>query len=153
VTVTLEPMRWWDLADVVAAEHEVFAGQDPWSAEQFWAELAGVPVSRHYLVARDGPVLGYAGLAIGPDSADVMTLAVVPASRRRGLASRLLEAMLGEAVRRRVTEVLLEVRADNDPALELYRRLGFEQVARRRGYYRDADGLVLRVRLGRAGSP
>lgn len=152
------PLRWWDLDQVVPAEQQIFAGHQPWSAEQFWAELAGVPATRHYLLACDGDasatVLGYAGLALGPDCADVMTLAVQPSARRRGVATRLLGALLAEAVGRGLPEVLLEVRADNEAALELYRRSGFVPIARRRGYYRGrVDGLVLRARLTGTSSP
>jgi ribosomal-protein-alanine N-acetyltransferase len=42
--------------------------------------------------------------------------------------------------------MLLEVRADNERAQRLYARYGFEQIARRRGYYGDTDGLVMRLR-------
>ena len=70
---TLAPMRWWDVADVAAVEQQVFVGGPPWSAAQLWAELAGVPQVRHYLVARaDGVLLGYAGMSVGPDAAEVI---------------------------------------------------------------------------------
>lgn len=146
---TLAPMRWWDVADVAALEQQVFVGGPPWSAAQLWAELAGVPQVRHYLLARaDGVLLGYAGMSVGPDAADVMTLAVHPAARRRGVGSALLAGLLAEAERRGVPEVLLEAREDNLPALALYAGHGFERLSRRRGYYPGGvDGVVLRRRL------
>jgi ribosomal-protein-alanine N-acetyltransferase len=63
----------------------------------------------------------------------------------------LLDALIDEARRRRATEMLLEVRADNQPALALYQRHGFERIARRRGYFGAGriDGLVLRRWLRR----
>jgi len=63
----------------------------------------------------------------------------------------LLSALLEEAVARRATAVLLEVRADNPPAIALYQRFGFEQLAVRRRYYQpgDVDALVMRHRLPR----
>lgn len=145
----VERMRWWDLDEVVAVEQQAFAADPPWSVEQLWAELAGMPDARHYVVARGPSTLdGYAGLAVGPDTADVMTLAVRAGRRRRGIGAALLDELLAEAARRGLREVLLEVRADNEPALRLYARAGFEQVARRRGYYPDGtDGLVLRRRV------
>jgi ribosomal protein S18 acetylase RimI-like enzyme len=73
---------------------------------------------------------------------------VAPWAQGRGLGRAVLEALLGEAVRRGCGQVLLEVRADNGPAMALYHSRGFEQIALRRGYYAPgADGVVMRLRL------
>lgn len=147
----VEPLHWWDLPQVLLLEQQAFAGTDPWSAEQLWAELAGVPQRRHYVLARrdpDGPVAGYAGLALGPDVADVMTVAVHPAARRHGVGTALLAELVEHAQQAGVPDVLLEVRADNSAALALYARFGFTRVGLRRRYYPDGvDGLVLRRRV------
>jgi ribosomal-protein-alanine N-acetyltransferase len=145
-------MRWWDVQPARALEDALFP--DPWSAETFWSELAGVPATRHYLVA-EAPeaagtrLLGYAGLFATRHEADVQTLAVAPAAQGSGVGSLLLAALLAEAARRGCPSVLLEVRADNLPAHRLYRRHGFQRVAVRRGYYRPGpvDAWVLRRRL------
>jgi ribosomal-protein-alanine N-acetyltransferase len=145
---TLRPMRWWDLDAAVALERGLFA--DPWSLETFWAELAGVPETRHYLVAEDGgQVVGYAGLFATRHQADVQTIAVAQAQQGSGLGGVLLEALIAEASRRGCAEVLLEVRVDNTAARRLYERFGFEQISVRRGYYQPGgvDGLVMRLRL------
>jgi ribosomal-protein-alanine N-acetyltransferase len=150
VAVTIRRFRWWDVEAAHAVETELFP--DAWSAETFWSELAHVPESRHYLVAEDdGAVVGYAGLAVVGHQADVQTLAVAPAAQGQGLGRLLLGALLDEARRREATEVLLEVRADNEAAQALYRRAGFERIGVRRGYYQPGgtDALVLRLRLRR----
>jgi ribosomal-protein-alanine N-acetyltransferase len=143
-------MRWWDLDGVLALEQVAFAGERPWSVEQLWGELAGVPDTRVYVVAGAATeVTGYGGLSVGPDSGDLLTLAVRPDARRHGVGRTLLAHLLAEAARRRLREVLLEVRADNEPALGLYRSVGFTRVGQRRGYYADGtDGWVLRRRVG-----
>lgn len=150
-------MRWWDIEAMLPIEAELFAADPPWTAEQFWSELAGVPDTRWYVVAEawDDPaeLAGYAGLLVGAGTADVQTLAVSPLHQRRGLGTALLESMIDEAAKRGASELLLDVRADNTAALALYARHGFEQIGRRRGYYgggrngRRLDGLVLRRRL------
>ena len=146
-------MRWWDIEELLPVEQALFPS-DPWSAELFWSELAGVPGSRHYRVLEsdDGVVLGYAGLAAAGREAEVHTLAVHPDAQGRGLGSLLLEDLLAEAERRRCTVVLLEVRADNIAAQRVYQRHGFERVGVRHGYYPAGgggrtDALVLRRRL------
>lgn len=155
--VELRPMRWRDLDAVLALENELFAGYPPWTPEQFWSELAGVPEARWYAVAvADDRVVGYAGLllpALAGEPAEIYTIAVDARRQRGGVGTLLMTAMLDEAGRRRVPELLLEVRADNDPALAFYARHGFEQVRLRRRYYQGGrDGLVLRRRVGTRGT-
>ena len=147
--VTLRRMRWWDLEAVHALEAALFP--DPWSVETFWSELAQVPETRHYVVAEeDGEVVGYAGMVSTGHQADVQTVAVRSDRQGRGLGGELLRDLLDEASRRGAGEVLLEVRAENVAAQELYARHGFERIGVRRGYYRPGgtDAYVLRLRLG-----
>lgn len=147
---TLRRFRWWDVEVAHALEAGLFP--DAWSVETFWSELARVPESRYYLVAEDdGALVGYAGLAVVGNQADVQTLAVAPAAQGQGLGRLLLDALLDEGRRREATEVLLEVRADNEKAQAFYRRAGFERIALRRAYYQPGgiDALVLRLKLRR----
>ena len=144
----LRRFRWWDVEAARALETELFP--DAWSVETFWSELAHVPETRHYLVAEDdGALIGYAGLAVVGNQADVQTIAVAPAAQGQGLGRQLLDALLEEGRRRGATEVLLEVRADNEAALALYRRAGFDRIGLRRAYYQPGgiDALVLRLKL------
>lgn len=148
--VSLSPMRWWHLEQVLALERESFPGSS-WTAEQLWSELAQVSRGRHYVVActPDGAVCGYAGLAVTGDSADIMTVAVAPGLRRRGLGRALVVDLLEHAADNRVHEVLLEVAADNTAAQALYAHLGFTMLSRRRDYYgAGRDGVVM-LRRGR----
>jgi ribosomal-protein-alanine N-acetyltransferase len=149
---TLRSFRWWDVEAARALETELFP--DAWSVETFWSELAHVPETRHYLVAEDGGALvGYAGLAVVGNQADVQTIAVAPAAQGEGLGRLLLDALLDEGRRREATEALLEVRDDNEAAQALYRRAGFERIGIRRAYYQPGgtDAVVLRLKLrGRA---
>lgn len=143
----VRPLRWWDVGAVLPLERELF-GATAWSPEVFWAELAQER-TRWYVVAEDGDgtLLGYAGLLHNGAEADVQTLAVAPAARRRGIGALLLRALLGEAARCGCTSVMLEVRADNAGAIALYERFGFERVSVRRGYYPGGvDAWVMRLR-------
>jgi [ribosomal protein S18]-alanine N-acetyltransferase len=156
--VSLRVMRWWDVERLLPLERELF-GPDAWSAETWWGELAqvgGDGAARWYVVgerrtspdddAAQATLVGYAGLSVNGSESDVMTIAVSPTAQGSGVGARLLDALLDTAAERGATQVLLEVRADNDAAQRLYTRRGFEQIARRRGYYGDTDGLILRLR-------
>ncbi len=149
--MTLRPLAWPDLVVLARLEVEVFA-DDAWSERTWWAELAGRP-RRDYVVAVDraADVVGYAGLDLGGDVADVMTVAVTPAARGTGLGDRLLDHLLDGVTAHGAQAVMLEVRADNAPALRLYERHGFERLTVRRRYYQpgDVDAVVMRLLLDR----
>ncbi|MDK1472841.1 ribosomal protein S18-alanine N-acetyltransferase [Streptomyces sp. 549] len=143
-------MRWWDIEPVLALEHELFP-DDAWSPGMFWSELAharGPHANRRYLVAvtATGRLVGYGGLAAVDGTGDVQTIATAPDHQGTGLGSRLLTALLAAASAFACTEVLLEVRVDNDRAQRLYARFGFEPVGFRRAYYQpgNVDALVMR---------
>ena len=148
----LREVSWRDIPRLVELETELFADA-AWSAESWWAELAGRP-RRSYVVLEGGDgIEGYAGVDLGGDVADVMTLAVVPGWRGRGLGDLLVGELVRRAGKSGAGSVMLEVRADNGPARRLYERHGFEEVSVRRRYYRqpdgpDVDAVVMRRRLG-----
>ena len=81
--------------------------------------------------------------------AEILTLAVAPAARGKGLGHELLQAAIGKARALGADTMFLEVGADNPAALALYARSGFVKVGGRKGYYRGRDALVLRLPLTR----
>ncbi|MCF6742945.1 ribosomal-protein-alanine N-acetyltransferase [Blastococcus sp. KM273128] len=134
-----------DLPAVMGLEEELFA-PDTWTAAMYRDELSRTD-TRHYLVAEDdGGIVGYAGLIAYDDEAHVATIGVTGARQGEGIGARLLDALLAEADRRGAPVVLLEVRADNETAQGLYRRRGFAEIGRRRGYYQPSgeDAVVMK---------
>lgn len=145
--VTVRDMTLDDVPAVGALEHQLFP-IDAWPVQMFLDELSQ-PETRRYLVAEtsDG-IVGYAGLMCIEPIADVQTIAVVPHYEGRGIGSTLLTQLIDEARRRGAADVLLEVRADNPRAQQLYVRFGFEQIHIRPRYYRDGvDALIMRLQL------
>lgn len=86
------------------------------------------------------------------DEAEVLTLAVDPRQRGRGVARRLMQEAMFRLYGERCASVFLEVDGANEAALHLYRSLRFQQVGERKGYYRqsekDGTALVMRADLG-----
>ena len=141
-----------DVAVVHALERRLFP-VDAWPLEMFFAELAQ-PVCWYWVAEQDGAVVGYAGLMCIPPVGDVQTIAVLPEHEGRWIGSALLRTLHGQAVELGATEMLLEVRADNPRAQELYRRFGYERIHTRPRYYRDgADAIVMRCDLTRPAQP
>lgn len=141
MSIMIEPMVAADAPRCAELERLLFAGDDPWSSEAFVDALAA---GHHYLSARDGnSLIGYAGLARVGAQAEIHTLAVDPAHQRRGVGRALLRAVLDHA---RGATVFLEVRTDNESAIQLYRSEGFEVIGTRRRYYRPsgADAFTMR---------
>lgn len=153
---TLRDARWTDVTSLAALERDLFP-DDAWSEPSWWAELAGRP-RRDYVVLEGadgadevrGPegLVGYGGLDHGGEVSDVMTLAVAPAARGRGLGRVLVDELARRAVTRGAAHLVLEVRADNAAAFALYTRAGFAEIHRRRRYYPGGvDAIVLRKSL------
>jgi [ribosomal protein S18]-alanine N-acetyltransferase len=143
VTVALRDMTDDDLPAVLAMEEELFA-PDTWTAAMYRDELRRSD-TRHYLVAVDGDdVIGYAGLIAYPEEAHIATIGVTAARQGERIGAQLLDTLLAEADTRSQV-VLLEVRADNELAQGLYRRRGFTEIGRRRGYYQPSgtDAVVM----------
>ena len=128
-----------DLAvrSIAQLEGELF-GRGAWNANMVREELDAP--ARTYLLdvlgeAEQAVVRGYAGLWYDGEDAELMTIGVGKAYQRQGIAAALLQALVDEAKRQGASRMLLEVRVDNDPALALYQRFGFERMGLRKRYY------------------
>ncbi|GAA1155094.1 GNAT family N-acetyltransferase [Nocardioides aquiterrae] len=132
----------------IAALERDALGDDAWSAALVEEGVAGRLPTISYLVtevdAGDGPsVVGHAVASVVADIAELQRIAVDSAHRRTGLASRLLDAVVGAAREGGADRLLLEVREDNAGALAFYAARGFVEVDRRRRYYRDGTTAVV----------
>lgn len=118
------------------------AGRRPWQPETWRDETARQ--DRRWLVTEiDGAVAAVGGVAVSRDEAEVLVLVVAPRVRRRGIGARLLRRLRHAAAVAGASEVLLEVRETNAPALALYGREGFVEIGRRSRYYPDGTGAVV----------
>ena len=139
--------------DAVVRLEDICLGEDAWSRGLVEQGIAAALPTVSYLVAEvDGTVVGHAVASAAGDDAELQRIAVDPAYRRRGLAGELLAAVVERAVAGGATRLLLEVREDNATAADFYAAQGFEEVGRRRGYYRDgATAVVLGKNVGHRG--
>lgn len=137
--------------ELLAGMHKIcFA--DAWSAESMQA-LLDMPGTAG-LIAVDGGSLTPALAAPGPaglvlwravaGEAEILTIAVLPPWRGRGLGGRLLDAALAASAQAGAEAMFLEAAADNNAALALYHARGFERVGLRKGYYAGKDAVVMR---------
>lgn len=128
-------------AGLIAGMHHVcFA--EPWN-EKAMADLLAMPGVYGWLAAGEQPE-GFVMARIAADEAEILTLMVLPPYRRTGLAQRLLDAALGNAKMQGAQKMYLEVASSNEAAQQLYTKVGFSLVGRRKAYYASgADALLL----------
>ncbi len=139
----IEPVRKRHLPEMLPIEQSSYP--QPWTPGVFQSELDLVRLGqRHYLVARrGGAVVGYGGLMFVVDDAHVTNIAVAPAHRREGVATRLLAELAWEAIARGCSALTLEVRANNAAAQALYRSFGFVPAGVRKKYYENVDDAIV----------
>jgi [ribosomal protein S18]-alanine N-acetyltransferase len=95
--------------------------------------------------APDSEITGFVVLRTTASEMEVLNLAVLPACRRRGIGSELLASAFSRARSAGAEHAFLEVRVSNAGAQAFYVRMGFTEVGRRRGYYKDPpeDAVIL----------
>ncbi|MBI3244030.1 MAG: ribosomal protein S18-alanine N-acetyltransferase [Chloroflexi bacterium] len=155
--ITIQPMTVADIPQVVEIDYLSFPL--PWSANSYRHELLEND-DAHFFVAVDGErrgwrswlglkearrVVGFVGYWYIVDEAHISTIAVHPTRRQTGVGERLLRTALEHALSLGAQLATLEVRQSNAAAQNLYRKYCFEEVGRRKGYYRDngEDALLM----------
>jgi [ribosomal protein S18]-alanine N-acetyltransferase len=146
--ITYREMIALDVPVLVGIEKDIYP-ESPWSAAQFREELFGVPKTRKYIVALDdNEIIGYAGIALAGDVADIHTLTVLPAFRRRGIASHMLRELEAWATQKGITNFMLEMREGNAEAQPLYEKYGYQVISRRDNYYAPGiHALIMRKEI------
>jgi [ribosomal protein S18]-alanine N-acetyltransferase len=145
----LRPMVVGDVDEVHALECSVFP--HPWSRANFMDSLAS-GYDAWVLREPAGPLAGYFLLMYALDEAHLLDVAVAAPLHGRGVGRYLLDRIAARARAQRMASILLEVRPSNPRALEVYRRYGYEEIGRRKGYYpahdgRREDAIVMRYEL------
>lgn len=142
-SITVEPAVEADVAAITKLEAVAFS--DPWSSASFVSVLAE-PAAYMAVARAEGDLVGYVVAWFAADEGEIANLAVREPTRRRGIGAALLDGALAEGLRRGARTMYLEVRESNEAAKRLYASRGFEEIGRRKRYYRRPaeDAVVLR---------
>ena len=135
-----------DLPAVLTIEKASFAA-DAWPRELFVELLEECP--RLFLAGVvDGRVAGYIAAVERGGAAELVSIAVQPRYRARGVAGAMLQRVLALLCRHNIGQCWLMVRPGNRGAIRLYRAFAFRRVRRVKDYYgRGSDGLRMRAQL------
>lgn len=137
-------------AGVMAALH-VGGFDDPWTVETF-AGLLALPGSFGFAAVAKSEPAGFILARVAADEAEILTLAVAPGARRRGLGTNLVSQAMGKAAAEGAERMFLEVAEDNAAGQALYRALDFVEIGRRPAYYgkpgqKRTDALLMSRKL------
>ena len=131
--ISIRQAKLYDVPAMARIERDSFGA--PWSAEEITKDVtAGGNV--YVAVAEYGEEkAGYGEIRNVAGEAQIYNIAIAPEFRRAGIGEALLRHMIARAEDDGCTLVTLEVRGGNDAAMALYKKLGFREVGRRKGYY------------------
>jgi ribosomal-protein-alanine N-acetyltransferase len=126
---------------------KAFPANQAWDMATF-SQILALP-GHFALILTEGDVpMGFILGRTAPPEAEILTFAMTPEARGKGMGWALLQALMHKAPARGATEVFLEVAESNAAARALYAKAGAQEVGRRRRYYADgADALILRMAL------
>lgn len=140
------------VSDDVPAVYEIELAtfSAPWTLDSFYYEVHENQYA-HYVLAvdADGSIIGFCGMWMVIDAAQITNVAVIEAARGRGIGEELMRESMRIARQYEMEVMSLEVRVTNTVAQNLYRKLDFQDGGIRKGYYTDngEDALVMWVNL------
>jgi ribosomal-protein-alanine N-acetyltransferase len=133
-----------DLEKVCALENDIFS--DPWSMNAFKSDLEN-KLAFPLVGELELSIVAYASIYIVAHEMQIGNFAVAPGYRKRGVARKLMDEILGIAGDRGCCSIFLEVRESNKPAQSLYESCGFISAGTRKNYYsRPRESAVLMVK-------
>ncbi|MGY3779117.1 ribosomal protein S18-alanine N-acetyltransferase [Isobaculum melis] len=120
----------------------------PWKPALFIEELQNQK-AYYFAFYQKEVLLGFAGCHKVIDEVEVLSVAVAPEVKGVKIGEQLMLALIYEARNWQCTQILLEVRASNEPAQKLYQKVGFTQIGLRKKYYHapQEDGIIMSLQL------
>lgn len=138
----VKPQLSYDVITQVANIEQMLQQDSAWSASTIFELLDAK--QNHLLVVndtnqQDANIVAYCLYSALFETAEVLRVGTHPSWQRKGIALSLLQALVTDLTSQKVENLLLEVRADNESAISLYKKLGFNQIDCRKGYYKVAN--------------
>ena len=138
-------MKIQDLDDISDNLEKDF--DDFWNYNIFKSELEN-PNSKYFMCKLNNEIVGFAGVLIVLDEADITNIVIKKDFRNKGIGTSLLNYLIEFCKSQNLTKINLEVSSKNDIAINLYKKFGFKQVGNRKNYYKNSDGLLFTMLLG-----
>lgn len=145
--IVIKEMEVAHIDDVIKIEQASFSTS--WSKQIFLNELQKNKYAHYFIVEQEDKVIGYAGMWIVKDNAQITNIAIYPEFRGRKYGEKLFRFLYQHAIYMGVVSLSLEVRKSNIIAQQMYRKFGLVPGGIRKGYYTDnkEDAIVMWVNL------
>ena len=132
-----------DIQAVTEIEKKCFSS--PWSEKSFEDSISREDTI--FLVCEEGSITGYIGMYISFDEASITNVAVSPEFRKKGYGEQLVAEAKFAAKEANAENIFLEVRVSNEPAISLYKKMGFEELGIRKKFYEHPveDAIIMKV--------
>lgn len=153
-----KPSELEQVVQAVATIEDMVQPQEAWSYQTIVELLAQDSITmlvvceqqQENKTIEDRKVVGYCLYQMVFEQAEILRIGTHPAYQRRGIASQIFAGLHQELIKHEVASLLLEVRADNKPAIALYKQQGFTVIHRRSGYYQQSkqpaiDALIMQT--------
>ena len=101
------------------------------------------PYVRYIEYIEEKEIIGYLKYSLIYDRMEIDNITVEESHRGRGIGNKLMSRLISIAIEERVENITLEVRVSNEIARNLYKKFGFREVALRKYYYGDEDGILM----------
>ncbi|WP_090843361.1 ribosomal protein S18-alanine N-acetyltransferase [Alkalicoccus daliensis] len=139
-----------DVIDIEGVlEVEALSFSTPWTKEAFYQEITKNQFAYYFIAQLGGKIVGYCGLWVVVENANITNIAVHPEYRKQGIGEGLMKGAVDMAKMLGAEKLSLEVRVSNEGAQHLYKKFGFQPGGIRKRYYTDnqEDALVMWVNL------
>ena len=146
--ISIRQAKLYDVPAMARIERDSFGA--PWSAEEITKDVTAGGNVYVAVAEADGEKAGYGEIRIVAGEAQIYNIAIAPEYRKQGIGEALLMHLIDAGKERGCSLVTLEVRAGNEAAMALYKKLGFREVVRRKRYYAKGgeDAVLMDLELG-----
>lgn len=129
----IREMKSSDLDIICEIENDLFSS--PWKREDFRYQIEDNEFSHDFVLSNNDEIIGYVGLWILFEHAQITTLGVAKKYQGRGLSKKLMDYIIKKAEEFGCEDISLEVRVSNSTAISLYEKYGFIRINIRKSYY------------------
>ena len=142
--ISISKMTTDDIENVIQIEAEAY-GKHHWSKSSFYDEMQNNLAKYYVAKTLDGELVGYAGAWHIIDEGHITTIAVKKTHLRQHIGEAIIVKILEDCYKAEIKYLTLEVRVSNEPAINLYKKYGFNSLGTRKGYYQDnnEDALIM----------
>lgn len=142
--IEILPMSVDDIDKVIEIEAEAY-GEHHWSKSSFYDEMQNNLAKYYAVKTLDNELVAYAGTWHIIDEAHITTIAVKKTHLRKHIGEALIVKIIEDCYKEGIKYLTLEVRVSNEPAINLYKKYGFNSLGTRKGYYQNnnEDALVM----------